>query len=141
MAVPLGLTSTSGSYIHHGRTAVNIEWLIERLQVAVIQQDCDVLIIDPFNEMEHNTEGESMTLYIGFFIKTLKRFAVKNNIHLIVVAHPRKVNKDKDGNVEIPTLYDIEQSAMWYNKCDLGVIIHRQAGVTMARTAKSATKM
>lgn len=117
--------------------AVNLEWLIERLQVAVIQHDCDVLIIDPFNEMEHNTEGESMTLYIGFFIKTLKRFAVKNNIHLIVVAHPRKVNKDKDGNVEIPTLYDIEQSAMWYNKCDLGVIIHRQAGVTMARTAKS----
>ena len=78
-----------------------------------------------------------MTLYIGWFIKTLKRFASKHNVHVVVVAHPRKINKDKDGNVEIPTLYDIEQSAMWYNKADLGVIIHRSNSVTAARVAKS----
>ena len=58
-------------------------------------------------------------------------------MHVIVVAHPRKINKDAKGNVELPTLYDIEQSAMWYNKADLGVIIHRRDGVTLARVAKS----
>ena len=116
---------------------VDMNWLIEKMSVSVVQQDVDVIIIDPFNEMEHNTEGESMTIYIGWFIKTLKRFAAKHNVHVIVVAHPRKINKDKDGNVEIPTLYDIEQSAMWYNKADLGVIIHRNNSITAARVAKS----
>lgn len=116
---------------------VDIDWLLERLQAAVLQEGCDVVVIDPFNEMEHNTQGESMTLYIGFFIKALKKFAVRYNVHVCVVAHPRKINSDGEGNVEIPTLYDIEQSAMWYNKCDLGLIIHRQDGLTLARTAKS----
>ena len=69
--------------------------------------------------------------------KNPKRFAAKHNVHVIVVAHPRKINKDKDGNVEIPTLYDIEQSAMRYNKADLGVIIHRNNSITAARVAKS----
>lgn len=116
---------------------VDMNWLIERMTASVVQRDVDVIIIDPFNEMEHNTEGESMTIYIGWFIKTLKRFAAKHNVHVIVVAHPRKINKDKDGNVEVPTLYDIEQSAMWYNKADLGVIIHRNNSITAARVAKS----
>lgn len=116
---------------------VDLDWLIERMTASVVQQDCDVIVIDPFNEMSHDTSGESMTLYIGWFIKTLKRFAAKHNVHVVVVAHPRKINKDKDGNVEIPTLYDIEQSAMWYNKADLGVIIHRSNSVTAARVAKS----
>lgn len=116
---------------------VDMDWLMEKMSAAVVQQDCDIIIIDPFNEMEHNTEGESMTLYIGWFIKNLKRFAAKHNVHVIVVAHPRKVSKDKDGNVEIPTLYDIEQSAMWYNKADLGLIVHRQNSITAARVAKS----
>ena len=117
--------------------SVDIDWLMERMTAAVVQEDCDIVVIDPFNEMEHNTSGESMTLYIGWFIKTLKRFASKHNVHVIVVAHPRKINKDAKGNVELPTLYDIEQSAMWYNKADLGVIIHRRDGVTLARVAKS----
>ena len=117
--------------------SVDINWLLEKMSASVVQQDCDVIIIDPFNEMEHNTEGESMTIYIGWFIKNLKRFASKHNVHIVVVAHPRKINKDKDGNVEIPTLYDIEQSAMWYNKADLGMIIHRNNSITAARVAKS----
>ena len=50
---------------------VDMNWLIEKMSVSVVQQDVDVIIIDPFNEMEHNTEGESMTIYIGWFIKTL----------------------------------------------------------------------
>lgn len=117
---------------------VNLQWLIERMQVSVIQHDCDVIIIDPFNEMDHETgHNEPMRLYIGWFIKTLKRFCSKHDVHVIVVAHPRKIGKDQDGNIEIPTLYDIEESSMWYNKADLGLIVHRKDGITLARVAKS----
>jgi twinkle protein len=116
---------------------VDLPWLIEKMQVAVLQKNCDVIVIDPFNELDHDTTGDPMRLYIGQFIKTLKRFASRHDVHVIVVAHPRKLNKDKDGNIEIPNLYDIEESSMWYNKTDLGLIIHRQDGLTLARVAKS----
>jgi twinkle protein len=33
--------------------------------------------------------------------------------------------KDGEGNYKMPTLYDINGSANWYNKADLGVIVHR----------------
>tara|TARA_R100001530_G_scaffold135466_1_gene112737 strand:- start:804 stop:2375 length:1572 start_codon:yes stop_codon:yes gene_type:complete len=116
---------------------VDLHWLIERMQVAVVQHDCDVIVVDPFNELDHDTTGDPMRLYIGWFIKTLKRFASRHDVHVLVVAHPRKLSKDKEGNIEIPTLYDIEESSMWYNKADLGLIIHRSDGLTLARVAKS----
>lgn len=118
--------------------SVTLHWLIERMQVSVIQHDCDVIVIDPFNEMDHETgRDEPMRLYIGWFIKTLKRFCSKHDVHVIVVAHPRKIGKDSNGNIEIPTLYDIEESSMWYNKADLGLIVHRENGLTLARVSKS----
>ena len=116
---------------------VDLPWLIEKMQVAVLQKNCDVIVIDPFNELDHDTTGDPMRLYIGLFIKTLKRFAQRHDVHVLVVAHPRKLSKDKEGNIEIPNLYDIEESSMWYNKTDLGLIIHRQDGFTLARVAKS----
>ena len=76
---------------------VDMNWLIRKMSVSVVQQDVDVIIIDPFNEMEHNTEGESMTIYIGWFIKTLKRFAAKSiTCMLLWWRTPEKINKDKD---------------------------------------------
>ena len=34
--------------------------------------------------------------------------------------------KESDGVYKMPTLYDINGSANWYNKADLGVIVHRE---------------
>lgn len=46
-------------------------------------------------------------------------------VHVCVIAHPTKSVKDGDGNYKMPTLYDIAGSANWYNKADLGVIVHK----------------
>jgi twinkle protein len=40
-----------------------------------------------------------------------------------LVAHPTKAVNDNGGRV--PTLADIEGSMNWYNKCDNGLIVHR----------------
>ena len=49
----------------------------------------------------------------------MKKFAKSWQVHLIVVAHPSKINRNKDGSLPVPTLYDISDSAHWYNKPDL----------------------
>jgi twinkle protein len=83
-------------------------------------------VIDPWNELEHDRrQNETETEYIGRAIRRLKRFAKSFQVHVAVVAHPTKSVKDADGNYKMPTLYDISGSSNWYNKADLGVIVHR----------------
>lgn len=102
------------------------EWLVEKMELAAIRFDVKIFVIDPWNEIEHARDrSETETEYIGRAIRTLKRFAKAFKVHICVVAHPTKSVKDGDGNYKIPTLYDIAGSANFYNKADLGVIIHR----------------
>lgn len=118
---------------------VNVDWVLDRCEAAVIQHDCKVIVIDPWNEMDHaRNRDETTTEYTGRAIKAFKRFARKFMVHMIVVAHPSKQMKDKEGNYTIPTLYDISDSAHWYNKADLGVVVHRESeNNSIIRVSKS----
>lgn len=117
---------------------VSLDWVLDRMEAAVVQFNCKVVVIDPWNEMDHaRAPGESLTEYTGRAIKALKRFAKAFDVHLIVVAHPAKQQKDEKGEYRVPTLYDISDSAHWYNKSDLGVVVHRFADYSLLRVAKS----
>ncbi len=121
----------------------NLKWLLVRLRAAIIQHGANLLIIDPWNEIDHDRpQGMSLTEYTGFAIKQFKRLARQHMVHIIVVAHPAKMEKNRDGEYPIPSLYDISDSAHWANKSDLGIIIHRlpdadkKRHVTLVRIAK-----
>lgn len=105
---------------------VTLDWLLDRMEGAVVQHGCKIVVVDPWNEMDHLRErDETITEYTGRAIKTLKRFARAFQVHLIVVAHPTKQQKDGEGLYRAPSLYDISDSAHWYNKPDIGIIVHR----------------
>lgn len=104
----------------------NLEWLLEKCAVAVVRHGANFIVIDPWNEIDHDRPNNmSLTEYTGFAIKQFKAFAKKYDVHVAVVAHPAKMLRAKDGKYPIPTLYDISDSAHWYNKADLGVVVHR----------------
>lgn len=117
---------------------VTVDWLLDRMEAAVCQRGARILVIDPWNEMDHlRNRDESLTEYTGRAIKSFRRFARKFNVHLIIVAHPSKQQKDVDGGYKIPTLYDISDSSHWYNKADVGIVVHRQNDQSIIRVAKS----
>lgn len=106
----------------------DLDWIIDRATDAVLRDGVQVLVIDPWNEIEHaRRRDESMTDYIGRSIRALKRFARLYNVAVFVIAHPTK-DVAKDGKARSPTLYDIEGSAHWFNKCDHGLVIDRPSG-------------
>lgn len=120
----------------------DLDWLLERAKTAVVRHGCKLVIVDPWNEIEHARPFDvSPTDYTGAAIRRLKRFARTFNVHLIVVTHPTKLKPDKAGKIPIPTLYDIADSAHWANKPDVGIVIHRDRadtlGRSMCRIAKS----
>ena len=103
----------------------DLDWLLDRATDAVLRDEARVLLIDPWNEIEHARQrDETVTDYIARSIRTLKRFARQYEVVVIVVAHPTK-DVGRDGKARPVTLYDIEGSAHWFNKCDHGVVITR----------------
>lgn len=115
-----------------------LDWLLDRMEAAVIQHNCSIFVIDPWDELDHDYDprGETETQYITRAIKMLKRFAMRMQVHIAIVSHPQKQRKRDDGTYTVPTLYDISGSARWYNKPDLGVIVHRE-GMTTSEGAGS----
>ncbi len=108
---------------------VTLEWVLQHLAAAVIRNDAKIGVIDPWNEMDHIRPPDmNLTEYTGFAIKELKKFAKKYRIHLMVLAHPAKMQRDRQtGKIPKPSLYDISDSAHWNNKPDVGIVIHRES--------------
>ena len=116
----------------------DLPWLLDMMAAAVMRHGADMVVVDPWNELDHaRPKDQSLTEYVGWAIRQLKRFAKTFNVHLIVVAHPTKLAKDRDGKVPMPTLYDISNSAAWMNKPDVGIIVHQDEGGVLLRVAKS----
>lgn len=105
---------------------VTLAWVMEKCATAVIRRGAKLVVIDPWNEMDHVRPGDmTLTEYTGFAIKEFKRFARKYQVHVIVAAHPAKQRTTETGGFSIPTLYDISDSAHWYNKPDVGLVVWR----------------
>lgn len=120
-------------------SSATLDWVMERMAVAALRFGCRLFVLDPWNELEHDRpEGMSLTEYVGIALREFRRFARKYEVHLIIAAHPAKMRRDHEGKFPIPTLYDISDSAMWANKADVGIIVHRKSDTeTLIRIAKS----
>lgn len=98
----------------------------------------DGMVLDPYNEIEHRRpSGMNETDYVSTVLQKFRNFARQLNIHFWFVAHPAKPTKialkavsDITEEIRKPvynriTLFDISGSANWKNKCDFGLVVHR----------------
>ena len=69
--------------------------------------------------------GRTKQRTISRLLDKLTNFAQLNDVLIILMAHPTKMPKNKDGVIEAPTLYDISGSANFNNKADFGIVVHR----------------
>jgi twinkle protein len=101
----------------------HLGWLEGMVKALAIRDGCKVIVIDPWNELEHLPEkGESMTQYINFALKVIRGWAKRLEVHICIVAHPAKVRQE--GKPRPPTGYDIADSAAFFNKPGLGITVH-----------------
>lgn len=102
---------------------IDLDAYLELIRVAVVRDGAKVVVLDPWNELEHKRRrDETETDYTGRAIRALKRFARRYGVCLIVVGHPAKPQKGHSGK---PGLYDVSGSANWANKADYGLVYHR----------------
>ena len=118
----------------------SVESILEKAKALVDRFGLNALVLDPFNRFEHQIPtGQTETQYISALLDKFTNFALRNDCLVIVVAHPRKMYKDPGSLKEpVPTLYDINGSAAFYNKCDFGLVVERdyEAGATRIHIEK-----
>lgn len=82
------------------------------------------LVMDPYNEIDHRRRSNtSETEYVSQMLTKVKRFAQHYDVHVWLVAHPRQLHNWQPN--QCPSLYDISGSAHFVNKCDAGLVVHR----------------
>lgn len=103
-----------------------LDGLLDIARQLVLLKGIKGLVIDPWNEVEHDRpQGMTETEYVSVCLGKVRRFARGYGVHVWMVAHPQKLQKDKDGNYPIPTPYDIAGSAHWRNKADNCITVWR----------------
>lgn len=115
-----------------------LSWVLDKAVVAIEQDQVDVVMIDPWNELERARPRDMlMTDYIGECLMYLKQFCRAMNAIVILVAHPTKAGIAEG---KTPSLADIEGSMNWYNKCDNGLIVARDPEKPVARVISAKAR-
>jgi twinkle protein len=97
----------------------SLGWLRDMIYTLAVRDNCKLIIVDPWNELEHLPEpGESMTNYINFALQQIRQWAEKFDTHICLIAHPKKMDQGRS-----PTGYDVADSAAFSNKPALGFTV------------------
>lgn len=114
-------------YVYPKDLAPTPEYIKERFLELIIKEKISGCIIDPFNQMtnDYKSAGGRSDKYLEFLLADFARFAQQNQVFFLVVAHPRSMRKEQDGNYPCPDVFDIADGAMWNNKMDNILIYHR----------------
>lgn len=102
-------------------------YINSKFKELIVRYGVDGCLIDPFNQMDKFKEWDTSKTdqYISDFLTHEKRFAQMHNVYKLIIAHPVKQQKNKDGGYDPPTAYDLHGGSMWYNKCDNILCYHR----------------
>ena len=106
---------------------ITLDYLLNKAKELVMQKGISAFLIDPWNYIDHARPNNlTETEYISQAYTKIANAAKSLDIHIFVVAHPTKLQKDKQTKkYEIPTLYSISGSAHFYNKTDNGITVYR----------------
>lgn len=105
---------------------MSLDNILEKAKYLVRKQGIKILVIDPYNKIEHMRDrSDSETEYISKLLDKMTAFAKKYDVLIMLIAHPRKMDKLVSGLYSMPTLYDISGSSNFFNKADYGLIVYR----------------
>ena len=104
----------------------SISNILDKAKILVRKHGIKVFVIDPYNNIDpERGSSESEGDEVRYKLKKMQDFCRRNDVLLMLMAHPRKMIKRDDGSFEVPTMYDISGSAHFYNMADYGLAVAR----------------
>lgn len=105
---------------------LHLSTILERARSAVRKFGIRILVLDPYNFIEkENTSQLSENAWDSRVVGEIRSFAIKHDVLVFLVAHPRKVEMQIDGHKRRITLEDISGTADFGNKTDYCFCVDR----------------
>ena len=102
--------------------------ILSRARLVARRGQLDGLVIDPWNKVKHDRSKHGTDqLYLQEALHQLTRFARHTGVHVWVVAHPTKMERESPNSSRwrVPTVYDILGGSEWNNQADAIVSVWR----------------
>ena len=104
----------------------SIDWLLAKARAACLNYGVKGIIIDPYNEIDASrSDNKREDEHIRDLISSCKQFCRRHEVAMWMVAHPAKMQRNQEGVIPVPTLYDVSGSAHWNNMADVGLVVYR----------------
>jgi twinkle protein len=115
----------NGNYFHIDMERYTLDSVLKKGAELVKRKGIKCLVIDPFNKVRDVGGSDDVNRYTMEYLQKIEIFAKKYDVLVFIVAHPTKMYKDKDGNIEEPTMYSIKGGGEWYDASYHGILVHR----------------
>tara|TARA_R100001440_G_scaffold4549_1_gene10417 strand:- start:8676 stop:10382 length:1707 start_codon:yes stop_codon:yes gene_type:complete len=103
-----------------------LESVLRKGAELVKRKGIKCLVIDPFNKIRDvDSKTEDINRYTMEYLTKIESFAKKFDVLVFIVAHPTKMYRDKDGQIEEPKMYNIKGGGEWYDASYHGILVHR----------------
>lgn len=113
------------THILPGSKAYNIDDILEKARQLVRRRGVRTVVIDPLNRLEQDS-GMTEREFIRSVLNKLCRFAAQQQCLVILIAHPRKVNRNEmTGQLRRVEMNDINGSADFANMSDYCLNVDR----------------
>lgn len=106
---------------------LSIEGILSKAQDMVKRFGINIMVIDNMSTVEKSMSNQADTRHhqIKNMMNDVSRFARLYDVHVMLVAHPKKMTEIKSGVYKVPNGYDVGDSSHWYNLPDNGITVYR----------------
>lgn len=106
---------------------LTIEGILEKAKGMVKRFGTNIMVIDNMSTVEKSMSSQTDTRHhqIKNMMNDISRFARNYDVHVFLVAHPKKMTELKNGIYKVPNGYDVGDSSHWFNLPDNGITVYR----------------
>jgi twinkle protein len=104
---------------------VTLKELLDTVKKIKKKHGLDAFVFDPWNEITRPSDIKE-TDFIEDALRKFRRFCREHELFGIIIAHPTKMVPNREGKMPPVNLWSISGSSHWRNKCDFGIVVHRE---------------
>ena len=102
-----------------------LEEILNKAQRLVTKFGIKCLVLDPYNKIKLGRAiNKNVNEYTNEYLLLIDEFARKNDVLVILVAHPVKMKRE-NGIMQEPTFYDIKGGGEFYDMSPHGLLVAR----------------
>ena len=115
----------NSNYFHIDMERYTLDSVLKKGAELVKRKGIKCLVIDPFNKVRDVGGSDDVNRYTMEYLQKIEIFAKKYDVLVFIVAHPTKMYKNQQGEIEEPTMYSIKGGGEWYDASYHGILVHR----------------